>query len=154
MPTCDRAGRIEVLDDCTLPGHPEVFAVGDMMALNGLPGVAEVAMQSGIHAANTIKRRLHGKEAAAFTYRDLGSMATISRFHAVVSFKGLRLSGFLGWLMWLVVHLTFLTGFRNRFSALLQLGNDIPPGRPGRANHHDTPDRRTGHHRRGRPARA
>jgi NADH:ubiquinone reductase (H+-translocating) len=119
---CDRAGRIEVLDDCTLPGHPEVFAVGDMMALNGLPGVAEVAMQSGIHAANTIKRRLHGKEAAAFTYRDLGSMATVSRFHAVVSFKGLRLSGFLGWLMWLVVHLTFLTGFRNRFSSLFSWG--------------------------------
>ena len=73
--TCDRAGRIAVLEDCTLPGHPEVFAIGDMMALNKLPGVAEVAMQSGIHAANTIKRRLHGKEAAAFKYRDLGSMA-------------------------------------------------------------------------------
>ena len=76
-------------------------------------------MQSGIHAANTIKRRLHDKDAAVFTYRDLGSMATISRFHAVVSFKGLRLSGFLGWLMWLVVHITFLTGFKNRFSALV-----------------------------------
>ena len=119
---CDRSGRIEVLDDCTLPGHPEVFAVGDMMALHDLPGVAEVAMQSGIHAANTIKRRLHGKEAAAFTYRDLGSMATISRFHAVVSFRRLRLSGVLGWLMWLVVHLTFLTGFRNRFSSLFSWG--------------------------------
>ena len=63
--TCDRAGRIAVLEDCTLPGHPEVFAIGDMMALDKLPGVAEVAMQSGIHAANTIKRRLHGKEAAS-----------------------------------------------------------------------------------------
>ena len=117
--TCDRSGRIEVLDDCTLPGHPEVFAIGDMMALRDLPGVAEVAMQSGIHAANTIKRRLNDKDASAFTYRDLGSMATISRFHAVVSFKGLRLSGFLGWLMWLMVHITFLTGFKNRFSALV-----------------------------------
>jgi NADH dehydrogenase len=116
--TCDRAGRIVVNDDCTLPGRPEVFAIGDMMALRDLPGVAEVAMQSGIHAANTIKRRLHGKEAATFTYRDLGSMATISRFHAVVSFRRLRLSGFLGWLMWLAVHITFLTGFRNRLSAL------------------------------------
>ncbi len=116
--TCDRAGRINVLPDCTLPGHPEVFAIGDMMALDGLPGVAEVAMQSGIHAANTVKRRLHGKDAADFRYRDLGSMATISRFHAVVSFKGIRASGFLGWLMWLVVHLTFLTGFKNRISAL------------------------------------
>ncbi|MGO4255007.1 NAD(P)/FAD-dependent oxidoreductase [Marmoricola sp. RAF53] len=117
--SCDRSGRIKVLPDCTLPGHPEVFAIGDMMALDDLPGVAEVAMQSGIHAANTVKRRLHGKDPADFTYRDLGSMATVSRFHAVVSFKGIRASGFLGWLMWLVVHLTFLTGFKNRISALL-----------------------------------
>ncbi len=117
--TCDRSGRIAVLPDCSLPDHPEVFAIGDMMALDNLPGVAEVAMQSGIHAANTIKRRLRGKEPADFTYRDLGSMATISRFHAVVSFKGIRLSGFLGWVMWLAVHITFLTGFRNRFAAML-----------------------------------
>ena len=124
--TCDRAGRIVVREDCTLPGHPEVFAIGDMMALHDLPGVAEVAMQSGIHAANTIKRRLRGKKAAPFTYRDLGSMATISRFHAVVSFKGIRLSGFLGWLMWLVVHITFLTGFRDRLSAAFHWMNDVP----------------------------
>ena len=129
--TCDRAGRIAVLDDCTLSGHPEVFVIGDMMALEDLPGVAEVAMQSGIHAANTIKRRLRGEEAAAFTYRDLGSMATISRFNAVVSFKRLRLSGFLGWLMWLLVHITFLTGFKNRFAAMLHWGNTFVVG--GRA---------------------
>ena len=121
--------------DCSLPGHPEVFAIGDMMALDDLPGVAEVAMQSGIHAANTIKRRLDGKEAAKFTYRDLGSMATISRFHAVVSFKEVRLSGFLGWLMWLFVHITFLTGFKNRLSAMFHWGGtflrpaDAPSGR-------------------------
>jgi NADH:ubiquinone reductase (H+-translocating) len=127
--SCDRAGRIEVLPDCTLPGHPEVFAIGDMMALENLPGVAEVAMQSGIHAANTIKRRLHGKEAAPFHYRDLGSMATISRFHAVVSFKGIRASGFLGWLMWLFVHITFLTGFRNRLSATLHWATTLPTNR-------------------------
>jgi NADH:ubiquinone reductase (H+-translocating) len=120
---CDRSGRIEVLPDCSLPGHTEVFALGDMMALNQLPGVAEVAMQSGIHAANTIKRRLGGKEAVPFKYRDLGSMATISRFRAVVSFKKMRLSGFPGWLMWLVVHVTFLTGFKNRFQALLHWAN-------------------------------
>ena len=120
-----------MLDDCTLPGHPEVFAIGDMMALHDLPGVAEVAMQSGIHAANTIKRRLHGKEAATFTYRDLGSMATISRFHAVVSFKKLRLSGFLGWLMWLLVHITFLTGFKNRLSAMFHWTGTFAAG--GRA---------------------
>ena len=82
---CDRAGRIKVLPDCTLPGHPEVFAVGDMMALDELPGVAEVAMQTGIHAARTIKARLDGKtESTPFRYRDLGSMAAVSRRRAIV----------------------------------------------------------------------
>jgi NADH dehydrogenase len=114
----DRAGRVAVLSDCTLPGHPEVFAIGDMMSLDGLPGVAEVAMQQGLHASNTIKRRLRGQETKDFRYRDLGSMATISRFSAVVSFKGIRLSGFLGWLVWLFVHLAFLTGFKNRFATV------------------------------------
>ena len=117
----DRAGHVEVLPDCTLPGHPEVFVVGDMMALDHLPGVAEVAMQSGIHAARTIKRRLSGNdEAKPFAYRDLGSMATISRFRAIVSFKGIKVGGFIGWLMWAFVHLTFLTGFRNRGIALFK----------------------------------
>jgi NADH:quinone reductase (non-electrogenic) len=115
---CDRAGRIKVLPDCTLPGHPEVFAIGDMMALDDLPGVAEVAMQQGVHASSTIRRRLRGEQGKPFRYRDLGSMATISRFHAVVSFKGIRLSGFLGWLAWLFVHLAFLTGFKNRLATL------------------------------------
>jgi NADH dehydrogenase len=117
----DRAGHVEVLPDCTLPGHPEVFVVGDLMALNRLPGVAEVAMQSGLHAARTIKRRLKGNdEAKPFTYRDLGSMATISRFRAIVSFKGIKVGGFIGWLMWAFVHLTFLTGFKNRGTALIR----------------------------------
>lgn len=116
----DRVGRVEVLPDCTLPGHPEVFVVGDMMALDHLPGVAEVAMQGGIHAAVTIKRRIHGEtESKPFHYRDLGSMATVARFRAIVSFHGIRVGGFIGWLMWAVVHITFLTGFRNRFTALL-----------------------------------
>jgi NADH:quinone reductase (non-electrogenic) len=128
---CDRAGRINVQPDCTLPGHPEVFAIGDMMALDGLPGVAEVAMQQGIHASSTIKRRIDEKETKPFRYRDLGSMATISRFKAVVSFKGIRLSGFPGWLAWLFVHLAFLTGFKNRFATVLHwavtfLGNSRP----------------------------
>src|SRR3954453_11189009 len=132
--TTDRAGRVEVLPDCSLAGHPEVFAVGDMMALNKLPGVAEVAMQSGIHAANSIKRRIDGKESVPFKYRDLGSMATVSRFRAIVSFKGIRLSGFAGWLMWLVVHITFLTGFKNRFAALLHWTNTfLLSGRAERA---------------------
>jgi NADH dehydrogenase len=118
---CDRAGRIEVLPDCTLPGHPEVFAIGDMMSLDDLPGVAEVAMQQGIHAAFTIRRRLRGEEESRpFHYRDLGSMATISRFRAVVSFKGIRVAGSIGWLMWLFVHLAFMTGFKNRFITILQ----------------------------------
>ena len=117
----DRAGHVHVLPDCTLPGHPEVFVVGDMMALEKLPGVAEVAMQSGVHAARTIKRRLRGdEEAKPFAYRDLGSMATISRFRAIVSFKGLKVGGFVGWLMWAFVHLTFLTGFKNRGIALFK----------------------------------
>jgi NADH dehydrogenase len=119
---CDRAGRIPVLPDCTLPGRPEVFAIGDMMSLDDLPGVAEVAMQQGIHSSATIKRRLRGEDPKPFRYRDLGSMATISRFHAVVSFKGIRVAGFAGWLMWLFVHLTFMTGFRNRFITVLQWG--------------------------------
>ncbi len=117
---CDRAGRIKVLPDCSLPGHPEVFAVGDMMNFDDLPGVAEVAMQSGIHAARTIKNRLtRGAEPTPWRYRDLGSMAAVSRRRAIVSFHGVRVSGFLGWLMWLVVHLTFMTGFKNRFSTLI-----------------------------------
>jgi NADH dehydrogenase len=114
----DRAGRVSVLPDCTLPRHPEVFAIGDMMSLDGLPGVAEVAMQQGIHASRTIGRRLHGREAKEFRYRDLGSMAAISRFRAIVSFKGFRLSGFPGWVTWLFVHLVFLTGFKNRFATV------------------------------------
>jgi NADH dehydrogenase len=117
----DRAGHVKVEPDCTLPGHPEVFVVGDMMALNDLPGVAEVAMQSGIHAARTIKRRLGGDDSSkAFVYRDLGSMATISRFRAIVSFKGIKVGGFIGWVMWAFVHLTFLTGFKNRWIALFK----------------------------------
>ena len=115
----DRAGRIKVQPDCSLPGHPEVFAVGDMMNLNDLPGVAEVALQTGIHAARTIRRRLDGEEPQPFKYRDLGSMAAVSRRRAVVSFHGLRVSGFLGWLMWMFVHLAFLTGFKNRFKTVI-----------------------------------
>jgi NADH:ubiquinone reductase (H+-translocating) len=116
----DRAGRIVVLPDLTVPGHPEVFAIGDMAAVDHLPGVAEVAMQGGIHAANTIRRRLRGKQAAPFRYRDLGSVATIGRFRAVVSVHGLRLSGFPGWVVWMFVHLAFLTGFGNRLTTMLK----------------------------------
>jgi NADH dehydrogenase len=114
----DRAGRVAVLPDLTLPGHPEVFAVGDMATVNNLPGVCEVALQGGLHAANTIKRRLRGKEAVAFTYRDVGSAAAIGRFKAIVSVRGLHLSGFPGWVVWLFVHVAFLNGYGNRLRAL------------------------------------
>ena len=116
----DRAGRIAVNDDLTLPGHPEVFAVGDMATLHDLPGVCEVAMQGGLHAANTIKRRLDGKDAVAFKYRDLGSAAAVGRFNAIVSVRGLRLSGFPGWVVWMFVHLAFLNGFGHRAATMLR----------------------------------
>ena len=117
--TIDRAGRVSVRPDCTLPGHPEVFVVGDLMSLDHLPGLAEVAMQSGVHAARTIVSRLGGDMAQRpFRYRDLGTMATIARFRAVVSIGRMRFTGFLAWLMWLFVHLVFMTGFKNRVSAL------------------------------------
>ncbi len=114
----DKAGRVLVEPDCSVPGHPEIFVVGDLMALDDLPGVAEVAMQSGAHAAHTIVRRLEGKPAKPFRYRDLGTLAVISRFRAVAEIGPLRVDGFVGWVLWLVVHITFLTGFKNRFGAL------------------------------------
>jgi NADH dehydrogenase len=116
----DRSGRIATLPDLTLPGHPEVFAVGDMVTLNDLPGVAEVAIQGSLHAANSILRRLDGKPAVEFTYRDLGSVAAIGRFQAICSFRGIRLSGFPAWLVWFFVHLAFLTGPGNRLTTMLR----------------------------------
>ena len=114
----DRAGRVKVNPDCSLPTHPEVFVVGDLMALGDLPYVAEMAMQSGAHAAHSIVRRLDGKPTKPFRYRDLGTVAVISRFTAVAQIGPVKVGGFVGWLIWLVVHITFLTGFKNRFGAL------------------------------------
>ena len=115
----DRSGRVAVLADCTLPGHPEVFVIGDLMSLNHLPGVAEVAMQSGRHAARSIVRRRRGDDTTrAFRYRDFGTMATVSRFRAVAWFGPVRLAGPVAWLLWLVIHLAFLTGFKNRVATL------------------------------------
>jgi NADH dehydrogenase len=129
----DRAGRVEVLPDLTLPGHPEVFVVGDMASINNLPGVAEVAMQGGLHAANTIVRRLKGEPARPFKYRDLGSVATIGRFRAIASVRRVRLSGFPGWIVWAFVHLGFLTGFGNRLTTLLKWTRSfVGRGRPER----------------------
>src|ERR1019366_3726308 len=116
----DAVGRIEVQPDLTLPGHPEVFVVGDMVALDGLPGVAQVAIQGGRHAAAQISARLAGKPSGqGFEYHDKGSMAMISRFSAVASIGPLRLSGFPAWLAWLAVHLVYLIGFKNRLTTLL-----------------------------------
>ena len=116
----DRVGRIKVRPDLTLRGHPEVFVVGDMIALDDLPGVAQVAIQGGRYVAGQLKARLAGKPGSApFQYHDKGSMATISRFNAVASIGRLRLSGFAAWLMWLVVHLFYLIGFKNRLTTLL-----------------------------------
>jgi NADH:ubiquinone reductase (H+-translocating) len=114
-----RSGQVPVRADCTLPGHPEVFVVGDLMSLDRLPGLAEVAMQSGRHAAAQIRRRLDGDaEPRPFRYHDLGSLAAVSRYYAVGERRRVRVWGFAGWLIWLVVHLTFLTGFKNRVGAL------------------------------------
>jgi NADH:ubiquinone reductase (H+-translocating) len=116
----DRTDRIKVESDCSLPAHPEVFVVGDMMNFSNLPGVAEVALQSGLHAARTIKNRVKdGAAATPWKYRDLGSMAAVDRRSAVLSAHGVRLSGRLAWLIWLVVHITFMTGFKNRFTAFI-----------------------------------
>jgi NADH:ubiquinone reductase (H+-translocating) len=115
----DRAGRVQVAPDCSVPGYPEIFVVGDLMALDDLPALAEVAMQSGAHAARTIARRVHGDTATKpLHYRDLGTLAVISRFRAVAHIGPVQVGGLIGWTLWLVVHVTFLTGFKNRFAAL------------------------------------
>ena len=116
----DRAGRILVEENLTIPGHPEISVLGDMMSLNKLPGVAEVAMQSGLYTGNRIRRQAAGNLAEKpFKYRDLGSAAYISRGRAVVSAGPLKLGGFPGWVIWLLIHIAFLTGYRNRLGALL-----------------------------------
>ena len=116
----DKAGRIAVRDDLTIDGHPEISVTGDMMSLRKLPGVAEVAMQAGLYAARRISREAAGRPASRpFKYRDLGSAAYISRGRAVVSAGPLRLSGFIGWVFWLFIHIAFMTGFRNRIGAIL-----------------------------------
>ena len=114
----DKAGRVVVSPDCSLPNHPEVFVVGDAMASEDLPYVAELAIQSGIHAARSILRRQEGKPTKPFRFRDLGTLAVISRFTAVAKIGPIKVGGFIGWLLWLVVHITFLTGFKNRLGAL------------------------------------
>ncbi len=124
---CDRAGRVAVERDLTLPGHPEVFVLGDMVRVRGadgapvvLPGVAPVAMQQGRWAAKVVRERLRGRSTPPFRYRDKGNLATIGRASAVADIKGLRLSGFVAWVTWLVVHLFYLIGFQNRLLVMIR----------------------------------
>ena len=116
----DRAGRIEVLPDLTLPDHPEIFVVGDMASLNDYPGVAQVAIQGARYAADQVRRRLADKaERGPFEYHDKGSMATISRFSAVASIGRFQFGGFIAWLLWLAIHLVYIIGFKHRVTTLL-----------------------------------
>ncbi len=118
----DRAGRVKVLPDLSIPGHPNVFVVGDMAAVEGVPGVAQGAIQGAKYVANTIKAELGGADPAErepFQYFDKGSMATVSRFSAVAKVGPLEFSGFIAWLMWLVLHLVYLVGFKTKVSTLL-----------------------------------
>ena len=114
----DRVGRVKVKPDLTLPGHPEVFVVGDMATIDDLPGIAQVAIQGGRHAATQIKHQLDGRPTTTFAYHDKGSMAAVSRLYALVRIGPLRLSGHVAWVMWLVVHLVYIVGFKNRFTTV------------------------------------
>jgi NADH dehydrogenase len=121
----DRAGRVHVERDLSIPGHPEAFAIGDLCAFTGddghaLPGLAPVALQQGRAAARNVLHRLAGEPTEPFRYRDRGSMATIGRAAAVAVVGRFRLSGLVAWLAWLFVHIAFLIGFRNRFLVLFQ----------------------------------
>jgi NADH dehydrogenase len=127
----DRIGRLIVEPDLTLPGHPEVFAIGDMVLVRGhdpYPGVAQVAMQMGKHAARTIRGG-----GGPFHYLDKGNLATIGRLRAVADLRGLRLWGFPAWIMWLFVHLWYLIGFQNRLIVFLRwIWSFVTHGRGGR----------------------
>ncbi len=120
----DRAGRVKVEPDLTIPGHPDVYAIGDVMAFEQdgalVPGVAPVAIQSGKHAGKNIRRALSGKAREPFRYLDKGSLATIGRAAAVAELGKLKLSGFLAWLAWILIHIFFLIGYRNRVLVLFE----------------------------------
>ncbi len=112
--------------DLTLPGHPEVFVVGDMMALDKLPGVAQVAIQGGRYAARVIEDGVEAVRAGKqiperkdFKYFDKGSMATVSRFSAVAQVGPIKITGFIAWIMWLLVHLLYIVGFRSRLTTVI-----------------------------------
>ena len=123
----DRAGRVTIEPDLTLPGHPEVVALGDMVrvrsrdgGLQELLGVAPVAMQQGRYAAKLVRARLEGQAIGPFRYLDKGNLATIGRARAVADLHAIRLSGFAAWATWLVVHLFYLIGFQNRLIVVIR----------------------------------
>jgi len=116
----DRAGRVKVAPDLSVPGHPDIFVIGDTAAIddangNPLPGVAPVAKQQGNYIAALLIARRNGKSVAPFRYRDLGSLATIGRKRAVIQMGRFKMKGFFAWLLWCVAHIYYLIGFRNRF---------------------------------------
>jgi NADH:quinone reductase (non-electrogenic) len=116
----DRAGRLRCGPDLSLPGHPDILVTGDIMSLDKLPGVAEVAMQTGLYAGRRVARLAQDQAFdKPFRYRDLGSAAYISRGRAVVSAFNLNFGGFPGWVVWLFIHIGFLTGYRNRIGAVM-----------------------------------
>jgi NADH dehydrogenase len=115
----DEAGRVIVDEDLSLSGHAEVFVAGDLAAVEGVPGVAPAAIQMGRHAGKMVKADLAGAERDRFQYVDMGSLATIGRARAVADIRGLRFSGFLAWVAWLVIHIFYLIGFRNRLLVLV-----------------------------------
>jgi NADH dehydrogenase len=116
----DRAGRVVVNPDLTIPRHPEVFVIGDLAAVPDVPGVAPAAIQEGIHTARNIERALEEQPLRAFHYRDKGSLATIGRAAAVAEVGRVHLSGLIAWMAWLCIHIFYLIGFRNRLLVLLQ----------------------------------
>lgn len=148
----DRAGRVNVAPDLSVPGHPDIFVIGDTALATGvdgkpLPGVAPVAKQQGQYVAHLLIERTHGRSVPPFRYRDFGALATIGRKRAVVQMGRLKLKGFIAWLLWSVAHIYFLIGFRNRFAVAtnwlwnyvtFQRGTRLITGMSG-ARMHDMP---------------
>ncbi|HVJ09970.1 MAG TPA: NAD(P)/FAD-dependent oxidoreductase, partial [Burkholderiales bacterium] len=118
----DRAGRVRVAPDLTVPGHPDIYIAGDLAAIDGVPGIAPAAKQMGRHVALNIRKSLAGKPTAPFRYRDYGQLATIGRNAAVAILGKVKLSGFPAWLVWLVAHIYFLINFRNRLIVMIDWG--------------------------------
>ena len=118
----DRAGRVKVEADLSIPGHPEIYVIGDLAALDGVPGIAPAAKQMGRHAGRNIVLSLKGMKARAFRYRDYGQLATIGRNSAVAVIGKVKLSGYLAWLTWLLAHIYFLINFRNRLVVMIDWG--------------------------------